>query len=114
MPERSTATALKQAKVSRRVQIALVRLAGLQSHVAKTVFLGEDGELSPAGERLLGLLAFEAGLNRHGFNADADRRLFDAGAQHIVRSLIDWLDADSAKIARAQQKLKDDLTGREP
>ena len=114
MPEPDRAKPLRQAKISRRMQLLGIRLLGLQSHAAKAVFLGEDGEVTPQGEKLIALLAYEARLNQHGFNGDADRRLFDAGAQHIVRTLIEWVDIDTAKIARAQQRLQNDSTGWEP
>lgn len=104
---------IRKAKVSRRIQLWATRLLGLQSQTAKDVFLGANGQVTPQGERLLALLAQEARLNRHGFNADADRRLFDAGAQHMVRLLMDWIEVDGARVARAEQRLKDETTGKD-
>lgn len=100
-----------QARVSRRVQLAAIRLLGLQSHFAKRVMCDDQGQVTPDAERLMALLAREARLNRHGFESDADRRLFDLGAQHAVRLLIDWTGMDSARLARVQQQLHDDMKG---
>jgi hypothetical protein len=100
-----------QAKVSRRITLFAIRLLGLQVHVAKRVLCDEHGDPTPDGAKLLALLAREARLGQHGFHPDADRRLFDAGAQHIVRLLLDWSGMDSAQIARIEQQLKDDLKG---
>lgn len=100
-----------QAKVSRKISLAFARLLGLQSHYAKRVLCDDQGRVTPDAEKLLALLATEARLNRRGFQSDAERRLFDLGAQHIVRLLIDWTDMDSARLARAEQQLKDDMKG---
>lgn len=99
---------LRQATTSRRMRLTAIRLLGRQAHYAKAVFCGEDGEVSPEGERLLALLAAEAKLHRHGFVSDAERRLFDLGAQHMVRLLTDWIGIDSARLARVQQQLNDE------
>lgn len=103
---------VSQAKVSRRLHLWALKLLGLQSHYAKRVFCNEHGEVTPEAERLLAMLAREARLSRHGFQSDADRRLFDAGAQHMVRLLIDWTEADSARLARMEQQLNDEAKGR--
>lgn len=105
--------ALKQAKISRKFQLMATRMLGLQANAAKRVFHDEQGEVSPEGERLLALLAMEARLNKHDFQGDPDRRLFDMGAQHMVRLLIDWIEADSGRLARAEQQLKDEMKGRQ-
>lgn len=102
---------LRQAKVSRKLTLASIRLLALQGHVAKRALCDAEGQLTPDAEKLIALLAREARLTQHGFQADADRRLFDAGAQHIVRLLIDWSGLDSAQLARVQQRLSDDLKG---
>ncbi len=91
--------------------LAAIRLLGLQSHVAKRALCDAEGQLTGDAEKLIALLAREARLTRHGFEGDAERRLFDAGAQHIVRLLIDWTGLDSSQLARAMQKLSDDLKG---
>lgn len=108
---RSLGTLVTQAKASRRLQLAAIELLGLQSHFAKRVFTDGEGQVTPDAEKVLALLAREARLTRHGFQSDAERRLFDAGAQHMVRLLIDWTEMDSAKLARVQQQLNDDLKG---
>lgn len=105
--------ALRKARVSRRMQVLALRVLGLQSRAAKAVFLGADGQVKPEGERLLALLANEARLHRHGFTGDGERRLFDAGAQHIVRLLMDWIEIDSARVTRAQQRLQDENNGKD-
>lgn len=102
---------VSQAKVSRRLQLAAMRLLGLQSHYAKRVMCDGEGQVTPDAERLLALLAREVRLGRHGFESDADRRLFNLGAQHAVRLLLDWTQMDSARLARVQQQLHDDLKG---
>jgi hypothetical protein len=71
----------------------------------------EHGKLTPDGEMLIAMLAREAKLNRHGFIGDGERRLFDLGAQHMVRLLMDWTQLDSGRLARLQQQLSDDLKG---
>lgn len=102
---------MAQAKVSRRMQLAAIRLLGLQSHYAKRVMCDGEGQVTPDAERLLALLARETRLHRHGFESDADRRLFDLGAQHALRLLLDWTQMDSARLARVQQQLHDDMKG---
>lgn len=101
----------RQAKVSRRLQLLAIRLLGLQAHYARRVFCDDEGQVTPDAEKVLALLAHEARLTRHGFQSDADRRLFDAGAQHMVRLLIDWTEMDTARLARVQQQLTDDMKG---
>lgn len=102
---------VRQAKVSRRLHLAALRLLGLQANIAKRVLCDEHGELTPDAAKLLALLAREARLTRHGFEENAERARFDAGAQHMIRLLIDWTGADSSKLARLQQQLQDDLKG---
>lgn len=105
------ASLVSQARVSRRLQIAAIKLLGRQSHYAKRVFCDEKGQVTPDAEKVLALLARETRLNRHGFEGDADRRLFDAGAQHTLRLLIEWIKMDTARLARVEQQLNDDLKG---
>lgn len=100
-----------KAKVSRRVQLAAIRLLGLQAHYAKRVLCDDQGQIKPEAELLLAMLAREAKLHQHGFTPEADRRLFDAGGQHIVRLLMDWTGMDSARLARLQQRLHDEMKG---
>lgn len=97
--------ALRQAKVPRAMLLRTARLLGVQARYAKAVLCAPDGSISQDGERLLALLAIEARLHRHDFVGDAERRLFDLGAQHIVRLLMDWAGVDSAQLARVQKRL---------
>lgn len=102
---------VRQARVSRRLTLAAVRLVGRQAHYAKKLLCDGEGKLTPDAEMLIGLLATEARLNKHGFVSDGERRLFDAGAQHIVRLLIDWTQMDTGRLARVQQQLHDEMKG---
>ena len=70
-PSRSLGDLVSQAKVSRRFQLAAIRLLGLQSHYAKRVMCDSDGQATPDAERLVALLAQEARLNRRGFQSDS-------------------------------------------
>ncbi len=102
---------VSQAKVSRRFHLAAIKLLGRRSHVVKRVLCDGEGQVTPDAELMMAILAQEARLSRHGFQSDAERRLFDAGAQHIVRLMMDLAEMDSSRLARIEQKLHDELKG---
>lgn len=99
--------ALRQAKASRVMHRRWLALFERNATIAKALFLDETGQLSKDGQRLLVAMAREARMHRHGFEGSADRRLFDAGAQHMVRWLADLIDIDSRKLAQAMNRLDD-------
>lgn len=73
---------------------------------ARSLFLDEQGQMKPAAERIFGLLAREAGLDRLGeFQPDARLQDQMIGRQFIVRRLSALLDLDVRRLEELQRKL---------
>ncbi|MCP3730433.1 hypothetical protein M9978_08325 [Sphingomonas sp. MG17] len=77
------------------------------SRDARECFCGEDGELTPAAERIFAKLAKAAELNKIGFEPDARRSDYQKGMQDCVRLLAGMVKLDTQRLEELQRRVGD-------
>lgn len=75
--------------------------------VARQIFYGDDGKLTPASAEWLDDLAGRNFVNGGGFDPDPHRHAYNAGRRDCALDIIESVGLDTARLAKLRLMLKE-------